>query len=1213
MKHNVLRRFGALTLAFAMALSLMVVPALAYVGSIEGLTIAANGKDIAGPAPAIEMKVGETVTLAVRPTDTADTETYTYNWGIDPKDNGTHIEFVDQNENAATRTIRATSAGELGLTVMTPIKNDNPGEGEEFGNLGVYLSIKVTEVPPVTEPDPPIVKLTNFTLAPTTLELEIDEVKELTITPTPADADTSGITWSSVPSGIVSVVDGKVTGLKAGTTTVTATDDGTKISRTCNVTVKAGTVHIDSITFTPNTRVADQGKTSAVVPTIAPSTATDTVRWESSDPPVLRAERTAGSSNGWSGSLIGVKPGKVTVTAYAVDANGHDTGVKGVLEVEVTGIAIEPNVLTLTEGGRATTIVCVPYGAAKTNSTPVQWSSSDPSIVAVSGANNSCLITPLKVGSVTITANKGSGYSASCTVTVQEDYSSIIGPVNAPTGQPLLISSLYNELDNQSIQKTEVRDANGNVTVPGSRLSYITNLSVSTAQGVLYYNYNSAANTGDGVGMLDKFYPNAYSGQKSMSALSFVPNKSFSGVAEIRYTGWAVNGENFSGTIRVNVNNTAGSGGGIFYDTVAGQPADFQADDFNAFCMNRNGRNLSYVTFTLPSVSQGVLYYHYTGQSTSSRVTAGARYYLAGSSTISGVSFVPNAGTSGTVNISYRAYDTAGTSYTGQVTIYVSSGGTVGDVTDVFLTSQTGQPAVFSASRFNDACRATLGETLSYVRLSLPAASEGVLYYNYRSNGSYESRVDTASRYYYSGTPGIGNITFVPAANAPAQVVIPYTGYSTSGSTYTGSIRIGASTAAQGTINYAVAKSHQVSFQVNDFNSVCLQQTGSSMNYVYFTVLPSATMGVLYHNYRSNLTNNTRVATNTPYYRTANYSNQLGYISFLAGSTSGTVSVPFYGYSTNNVRFEGTVVIQVGATTPADINLSGSTASQFWLSSAAIRSACSAVMTQDLTYIEITSLPTEKQGRVYVGYNGIGTGVAAKTGTKYYRAGSPSIDQLSFVPYGGFNGTATITYIGYSSYGEQVSGQIKISVTNSTRSQYFNDMGGHAWAADAVDFLYTNNISNGVGGGRYAPSATLKRGDFILMLVRVFGFDSNQIYRFTDVPSSSYYAKAISTARALGIISGSGKFYPETAVSRQDAMVWLYNAMKASGKTMTNGLAADLSGFSDRDSIADYAREAVGALVQMGVVKGDGNGRLRPAGTLTRAETAILLQYVLTL
>ena len=40
---------------------------------------------------------------------------------------------------------------------------------------------------------------------------------------------------------------------------------------------------------------------------------------------------------------------------------------------------------------------------------------------------------------------------------------------------------------------------------------------------------------------------------------------------------------------------------------------------------------------------------------------------------------------------------------------------------------------------------------------------------------------------------------------------------------------------------------------------------------------------------------------------------------------------------------------------------------------------------------------------------------------------------------------------------------------------------------------------------------------------------------------------------------------------------------------------------------------AVGSLVQMGIVQGDGNGYLRPTALLNRAETAKLLHTLMTL
>ena len=1218
MKVKFLRRLGALTLALAMALSLAVVPAMA-----ADATVTIDSRN------ASNLKVdGGTGTLTANVADLPDTASNTtYQWTAQTP-TGERGSVTLANDTQQTVTVTPTAAGKVQVTVTVTYQVDDgtpdPGTGSggnatpraaetKTATATVDLTIAAADPPEEFKPT-----ITDFTLNKTSMTLEINASEKLTVaSTTPANGIMIEISWRSSNNDIATVDDkGVVTGQREGTATITATTkdiNGKDIAKSCEVTVEKGTIAATSVTVRDTIQIepTTANLLTTVTATISPANSTDTVQWTSSDPSVVVAEAQNTNGNGSTGRLRWVGPGKAIVTVQAVDGNGVPRdGVKDTMEVVVSGIVIEPSAVTLTEG-QSTTLVCKAYGGAETNGVTATWTSSDPSVASV----NSGRINTYKAGTVTITVTKGNYPAATCTVTVAEDRSAIVEQ-DVSAGMPYPMYNLYQALNAICISKTEVRDVNNNLITAGRPLSYITSLSVSPSQGVLYYNYSSAANTGDGVGIGDKFYPTATTGQKSLSDLTFVPNRSFVGTAEIQYSGWAGT-DSFSGIIRLNV---GGSGAttqtGIYYDTIAGQPADFQGADFDAFCRNRNGRSLSYVTFTLPSASYGTLYYNYTGQSAyANKVTSGTKYYLSGSTSISGVSFVPALGAPSQVNISYRAYDTSGSSYTGTVTVYVSSSSTVGDVSDVYITAQQGQEAVFTASRFNDACLATLGETLSYVRFSLPTSSEGTLYYNYRSAGVYDSRVDTNTRYYYSGTPGIGSITFVPAANAPAQIVIPYTGYGVSGSTFTGNVRIGSALVTQGTINYSVARNGQVAFQVTDFNTVCLQQTGYSMSNVRFSSLPTS-LGVLYHNYRSNISNNVRVSVNTPYYRTTGYSNQLANISFVATSGTGTVTIPYYGQSTTGTSFSGSVVIQVGATTPADINLSGTTASQVWLPSASIRSACNAVTGSELAYIVITSLPGEKEGRVYSGYNGIGTGTEVKTGTRYYRAGSPSIDQLSFVPYGGFNGTATITYIGYSNNGlNQVSGQIKISIANSTKSQYFNDMGNHAWAADAVDFLYVNDISNGVGGGRYAPSATLSRGDFTLMLVRTFGFTSSSVVRFSDVPTSSYYAGAISTAKALGISVGeSGNyFYPKRAISRQDAMVMLYNALKASGKTLTNGLAADLSGFSDRDSIASYARNAVGTLVQMGVVKGDGNGRLRPTGTLTRAETAILLQYVLTL
>ena len=240
------------------------------------------------------------------------------------------------------------------------------------------------------------------------------------------------------------------------------------------------------------------------------------------------------------------------------------------------------------------------------------------------------------------------------------------------------------------------------------------------------------------------------------------------------------------------------------------------------------------------------------------------------------------------------------------------------------------------------------------------------------------------------------------------------------------------------------------------------------------------------------------------------------------------------------------------------------------------------------------------------------TMTAQATSSMARQNGTPSIDQLTFVPRNGYQGSVTIGYTGVSVGGQQVSGRINIQVSSSTSSRYFSDMGAYRWAVDAVDYLYQNGVIEGMGNGTFAPGQSIRRCDFVLMLCRAFNLTGESGYSFADVPVNSYYGPAVATAKRLGIVSGDGaSFWPSKNLSRQDAMVMLNNTLKATGHNLSNGLTADLEKFVDHQQISGYARSSVGILVHLGAVQGDGNGRLRPWGTINRAEAAKLIQFIM--
>lgn len=1195
MKRNSLRRLGALVLALALTLSL--VP--------TGWAAGTTDLSITGPA---EVEKGKSIELtATWAQGVTAPSGVTYSWSLPDSPQGVSL----TNESASVVTVRADNTAAEEKVKVTLAASWMEGADQKDPTITYEVTVKpaaATTVP-----------VTSITLNESDLELTVGETATLVATVKPDNATNNTVTWSSHAPTVATVDEnGKVTAVSPGTANITANAGDNDTNATCEVHVKAAAVTLSFNTNADYDKVLGKDDPNpwelTVYTTPSGTDADNNIEWSittdtgSAGRTVLRLPGDGDGKTYKGGKTVRLTrgaPGKATVTA----SYGGSTATQ---KIEVSGIVLNAETATLLVGQTKVLAVKESFGFAKSSSDATTvWTSSDPSIVTVVNGE----LQPWKLGTAIITANKN-GYTATCEVKVTEDEESVIGGLSATTSSPLTFDKLYTRIDGIVQKKTREEDAEGNVTQ--STLHYITNVTVPVEQGTLYYNYDSESNTGAGVGATDRFVNQRTSSiLETLDKLYFVPRQGFNGTAEISLVGWAQNGRAVSVTVRVTVQGSQG----IFYKTASGQPAYFQGSDFNAYCQAKNGRDMSYVTFNLPQASQGGLYHGYVGQGQyAGKVSTTTQYGRTGRNIIDDVCFVPSESFEGKVSVSFRGVDTAGKSFTGQVEINVTSPSGEGETANIYQSGQRGEPVKLEASLFNAACQNTIGDTLAYVRFQLPSYDKGTLYYNYQ--GGSGSRVSADSRYYYSGTPGIGGVSFVPAGNDADRVSIPYTGYGEGGTSFTGTLYITLEEENRSTIHYAVSKGASVSFRVSDFNNVAQYQMGANLDYVTFQFPTLSTaLGRLYYDYRG--TNNYRsVSSITPYYRlpSNSWQQQLSLISFHAGTTAGSVTIPFTVYSAadsagRRQSFQGTLVIQVGAVSPADVTLSGYSSSQIRLSSYGISAVCRQVMNQDLSYIRITSLPEAEQGRLYYGYNGFKTGSEVKSGDRYYYTGAPGIDQLSFVPRGGYSGQAEITYIGYSrNGGEQVSGKIVLNISQAATSQRYNDMGRHGWAVDAVEFLSRDGTVQGVGNGRYNPTGQITKGDFALMLVRAFGFRASNTVSFKDVPADSYYAHAISVAHQLGIATGyNGSFEPKRALTRQEAMLMVYRALQADGNPLNNGLTADLSVYRDSGQIAGEAREALGALILMGVVEGDGNGTLRPLDRLNRAETACLMHRLMTL
>ena len=171
----------------------------------------------------------------------------------------------------------------------------------------------------------------------------------------------------------------------------------------------------------------------------------------------------------------------------------------------------------------------------------------------------------------------------------------------------------------------------------------------------------------------------------------------------------------------------------------------------------------------------------------------------------------------------------------------------------------------------------------------------------------------------------------------------------------------------------------------------------------------------------------------------------------------------------------------------------------------------------------------------------------------------------------------------------------------------FADVTEGAWYRDAVEYLYVNEIMNGVSQTIFEPERNMTRGMITTMLHRVDGkpFVSGN-HPFLDA-QAGYFASAIRWAQQEGIMVGTSatQFSPNAPMTREQLAVALYRYAKYLGRN--TGRAVNLSGFEDGNAVSSFAREAMAWAVAEGLLTGVGGSRLAPTAPATRAQVAVIL------
>ena len=251
----------------------------------------------------------------------------------------------------------------------------------------------------------------SVSLDKASLELTEGDKATLTATILPENASNKNISWTSGDEKVATVsATGKVTAVAHGKATITVTtEDGNKTAK-CEVTVKAKTIHVESITLNKTELRLERLDRYTLTATVQPDNATNKeVKWSTSDDNIVTF---------FFGDIMAKQAGTAIITATTVDGGLTATckvTVKEIGAIDVTGISLNKSTTTLFIGKKETLVATITPSNA-TDKT-VTWDSSDPTVASAKDGE----VTALKAGKTTITAtSKDGGYTAACEVTVSD-------------------------------------------------------------------------------------------------------------------------------------------------------------------------------------------------------------------------------------------------------------------------------------------------------------------------------------------------------------------------------------------------------------------------------------------------------------------------------------------------------------------------------------------------------------------------------------------------------------------------------------------------------------------------------------------------------------------------------------------------------------------------------------------------------------------------
>ncbi len=163
----------------------------------------------------------------------------------------------------------------------------------------------------------------------------------------------------------------------------------------------------------------------------------------------------------------------------------------------------------------------------------------------------------------------------------------------------------------------------------------------------------------------------------------------------------------------------------------------------------------------------------------------------------------------------------------------------------------------------------------------------------------------------------------------------------------------------------------------------------------------------------------------------------------------------------------------------------------------------------------------------------------------------------------------------------------------------FSDVANNAWYYGYVNRLVSLKITAGIGNNKYGPNNSVTKAEFVTFLCKANGLTQTEGYIFLDT-QNHWSSKWLSTAVAANFIDKDTAFYPNKAITRQEAVEMLCRSINLEEST------AITSPYSDVKSEIGYSNKAFEEYLMLGSVV-NGQRYFYPLNNIKRSEVAAVI------